>query len=121
MIEPKENLLELVVKRATDYALGMQHEEGYWFAPLDSNSTMEAEFLLLLNFLGIQDEKRQQKIVNHILKHQREDGSWALYFQGPGDLSTTVECYFALMLSGVNKDTPNMILAREFILTKGGI
>ncbi len=121
MIEPKRTLLDLVIKRATDYALSIQHQEGYWIAPLDSNSTMEAEFLLLLYFLGVHDEQRQQKIVNHILKNQQDDGSWPLYFQGPGDLSTTVECYFALMLSGVSKDAPNMVLAREFIIAKGGI
>ncbi len=121
MIEPKRTLLDLVIKRATDYALSIQHKEGYWLAPLDSNSTMEAEFLLLLYFLGIHDEPRQQKIVKHILKHQQEDGSWPLYFQGPGDLSTTVECYFALMLSGVSKEAPNMELAREFIIAKGGL
>ena len=82
---------------------------------------MEAEFLLLLYFLEVKNDKRQEKVVNHILKNQAEDGSWSLYFQGPGDLSTTVECYFALMLSGISKDAPNMQLARKFILMKGGL
>lgn len=120
MVEPKSSLLEISIKRATDYALSLQNEEGYWHAPLDSNSTMEAEFLLLMYFLGCKS-KHEQKIVNHILKQQLTDGSWPLYYQAPGDLSTTVECYFALMLYGIDKNAPNMQAAKQFILAQGGL
>lgn len=120
MVEPKINLLDINIKRAVDYALGLQKEQGFWHAPLDSNSTMEAEFLLLMYFLGV-NHPHQHKIIAHILKKQGLDGSWSLYYKAPGDLSTTVECYFALMLCGVAKEQPHMQAAKQFILANGGL
>ena len=87
-----------VLQRALNHALTIQHPCGYWLGRLDSNSTMEAEYLFLLHFLNQNDLKMKRKIIHHILKNQREDGTWGLYHHGPGDLSTTVECYFALKL-----------------------
>ncbi len=113
--------LQESIENAIDYAFSIQHEDGYWMGRLDSNSTMEAEYLMLLKFLGIDDLEQWQRVANHILSQQREDGTWAQYYQGPGDLSTTVECYFALKLAGISINTPRMRKAREFILAKGGL
>ena len=109
------------IKRATDYALAIQNKEGYWLGALDSNCTMEAEFLMLLYFLDVEQVALKTKVVQFILNHQQQNGSWPLYHQGPGDLSTTVECYFALMLAGISKETPNMQLAKAFIIANGGL
>lgn len=109
------------LKRAIHFALNMQQQEGYWVAPLDSNSTMEAEYLLFRYFLGIEDATKQRQLINHILSQQQDDGSWALYFQGPGDLSTTVECYFALLISGISKSDSRLQRAKTFILQSGGL
>lgn len=110
-----------ILQRGIQYAFDLQHQEGYWVAPLDSNSTMEAEYLLLMYFLGIKDPQKQQLLMNHILSQQQDDGSWALYFQGPGDLSTTVECYFALLIGGLEKADPRLQRAKMFILQSGGL
>jgi squalene-hopene/tetraprenyl-beta-curcumene cyclase len=60
-------------------------------------------------------------LANYILNKQRNDGSWGQYYGAPGDTSTSVECYFALKLSGVSPERPEMQKAREFILSKGGV
>ena len=39
----------------------------------------------------------------------------------PGDISTTVEAYFALKLAGVSADSEPLKKAREFILRAGGV
>ncbi len=101
--------------------LGIQYPDGYWWGELESNPTMEAEYLMLTYFLDAVDRERWRKIVNYILGRQREDGSWGQYFGAPGDLSTSVECYFALKLAGVSPDTQAMARARRFILSKGGV
>jgi squalene-hopene/tetraprenyl-beta-curcumene cyclase len=44
-----------------------------------------------------------------------------MYYGAPGDLSTTIECYFALKLAGTSPSTPTMVKARDFILANGGI
>ena len=61
---------------------------------------MEAEYLMLAFFLGRVDPERFRKVSNHILSRQRADGSWGQYYEAPGDVSTSVECYFALKLAG---------------------
>ena len=109
------------VERSQGYFARTQSPEGYWWGELESNSTMEAEYLMLTHFLGIGDVYTWRKLANHLLKTQREDGTWGQYYGSPGDLSTSVECYFALKLAGVSPDDPRMIKAREFILSKGGV
>ena len=109
------------VSRAQDYFARTQAPEGYWWGELESNSTMEAEYLMLTHFLGIGDEDTWRKLANQLLKTQREDGTWGQYYGSPGDLSTSVECYFALKLAGVSPDSHEMRRAREFILSKGGV
>lgn len=109
------------VSRSQEYFARAQSPEGYWWGELESNSTMEAEYLMLTHFLGIGDEDTWRKLANHLLKTQREDGTWGQYYGSPGDLSTSVECYFALKLAGVSLDDPRMVKAREFILSKGGV
>ena len=109
------------VSRSQRYFARSQAPEGYWWGELESNSTMEAEYLMLTHFLGIGDEDTWRKLANHLLKTQREDGTWGQYYGSPGDLSTSVECYFALKLAGISPDAPRMVKAREFILSKGGV
>ena len=82
---------------------------------------MEAEYLMLCHFTGRHDQERWRKICNYILSKQRSDGSWSQYYEAPGDVSTSVECYFALKLAGHSPDTEPLRKAREFILSKGGI
>jgi squalene-hopene/tetraprenyl-beta-curcumene cyclase len=120
----EQSLLEMVdgaIQSGHGYMLEIQHSDGYWWGELESNPTIEAEYLLLTQFLGAVDQTRWRKIANHLLKQQQEDGSWGQYYGGPGDLSTSVECYFALKLAGVSADDPAMVKARRFILLKGGI
>lgn len=44
------------VQRATDFLLARQDAQGWWKGDLDTNVTMDAEDLLLRQFLGIGDE-----------------------------------------------------------------
>ncbi len=113
--------IDAAITRTQDYLFGEQYKEGYWWGELESNPTMEAEFLLLNYFLGLNDPDRWHKLAKHILGQQRSDGTWSQYYGAPGDLSTTVECYFALKLAGISTDLPLMTKAREFILRKGGV
>lgn len=112
--------LQQTIHRAQNYALSIQHADGYWNGEVDSNATMEAETLMLNYFLGINDTETQNKLAARILELQHEDGTWGKYYDGPGELSTTIECYFALKLIGTEY-THQMKLARDFIIAKGGV
>ncbi len=99
----------------------IQHADGYWWAELEANATMASEHLLLEQFLGIGEPERWRKIANYLLGLQQADGSWPIYFGGPGDVSVTTEAYFALKLAGVDAAGDAMTRARGFILAHGGI
>jgi len=101
--------------------LSIQSPEGYWWGELEANVTIPAEYLMLEHFLGVADSKRWEKLSRYILRKQNADGSWPIYFGGPGDLSTTAEAYFALKLAGMSPDAPEMARAREFVLAHGGV
>ena len=113
--------LDRTIGRSQEHLLGIQYPDGYWWGELESNPTMEAEYLLLTHFLGVGDPERWRKLANYILGRQSSDGTWGQYYGAPGDLSTTTECYFALKLAGVSPEEPSMRRAREFILSAGGV
>jgi squalene-hopene/tetraprenyl-beta-curcumene cyclase len=113
--------LDACIDRAVEALLRMRHPDGYWWAELEANATMAAEHLLLEQFLGIGDEGRWRKIVAYLLRLQQPDGSWPIYYGGPGDVSVTTEAYFALKVAGVDPDSPAMKSAREFVRAHGGV
>ncbi|MEU4041104.1 squalene--hopene cyclase [Streptomyces antibioticus] len=109
------------VQRATAHLLARQDAEGWWKGDLETNVTMDAEDLLLRQFLGIRDEATTQATALFVRGRQREDGTWATFHGGPPDLSATVEAYVALRLAGDAPDAPHMALAAAWIRDRGGI
>src|SRR5437763_9644370 len=86
--------------RARDHLLSLQHDQGWWQGELETNVTMDAEDLLLREFLGIRTREQTEAAARWIASKQREDGTWANFYGGPGELSTTVGAYVALRLGG---------------------
>ena len=113
--------LDIAIENSRDFFFREQLPDGYWWAELESNCTITAEYIMLFHFMGIVDQERERKMANYLLSKQTAEGFWTIYFGGPGDLSTTVEAYFALKLAGYPADHPAMAKARSFILEKGGI
>ena len=113
--------LEQTIKLCQEYLLGQQYDEGYWWAELESNVTITAEYLLLTHIFDMRDQKRWDQIVNYLKSKQRPDGTWSIYYDGPPDLNCAVEAYFAMKLASVSPDEPFMRKAREFILSRGGV
>jgi squalene-hopene/tetraprenyl-beta-curcumene cyclase len=99
----------------------VQFPEGYWWAELESNVTITSEYVMLARLLGISIADTKNSIVKYLLKQQNKNGSWGLYYGDRGDLSTTIEAYFALKLLGENPESVPLVNARNFILKRGGI
>ncbi|MER7409034.1 squalene--hopene cyclase [Streptomyces cacaoi] len=112
---------ERTTARAVDHLLARQDEAGWWKGDLDTNVTMDAEDLLLREFLGIRDEKTTRAAARWIRSQQREDGTWATFYGGPGELSTTIEAYVALKLAGDEPEAPHMTKAAAWVRESGGI
>ena len=103
------------------HLLGLQDPRGWWIGELETNVTMDAEDLLLRHFLGILADSDLKETAVWIRSQQREDGTWANFYGGPGDLSTTVEAYVALRLAGDQPDAPHMRSAAAWITASGGL
>ncbi len=106
---------------AREHLLSLQDDAGWWKGELQTNVTMDVEDLLMRQFLGIRTPEETTRAARWIRSQQREDGTWATFHGGPGDLSTTVEAYTALKLAGDPSDSEHMITARAWILANGGI
>jgi len=121
MVGDGKSPLDKAIERTRDFFFREQLPDGYWWAELESNVTITSEYIMLFHFLGMVDKVRERKMARNILSKQSEDGSWAIWQGGEGEISATVEAYFALKLAGYSADSPEMQKARDFILSKGGI
>ncbi len=114
-------LVDSAIQKATRYLLENQYQEGYWWAELESNATITAQYMMLLFLLDQLDAERQRRMVRYLYGQQADNGSWGLYYGDGGELSTTIEAYFALKLAGEDPQCEAMRRARRFILQRGGI
>jgi squalene-hopene/tetraprenyl-beta-curcumene cyclase len=109
------------LNQATDHLIGLQDEQGWWKGELETNVTMDAEDLLLREFLGIRTAEQTQAAARWISSQRRPDGTWANSRGGPADLSTTIEAYVALRLADDSPDDDHMARTAGWIRDAGGI
>ena len=109
--------LDTAVERGAERLLSLQHPDGWWKGELESNATMIAQHLFLLHFLGLRDAETDRLLANELLARRRDDGTWSIWFEGPPDLSVTVEAYTALKLAGVDAGDAT----RDYIRRGGGV
>jgi squalene-hopene/tetraprenyl-beta-curcumene cyclase len=109
------------LERGTEYLCGLQHADGWWQGELETNVTMDAEDLLLREFLGIRTTEETQAAARWIRSRQRADGTWSNWHGGEPDLSTTIEAYVALRLAGDSQEASHMAKAAAWITDRGGI
>jgi hypothetical protein len=107
------------IHRAQAYLLAQQNLEGYWWAELEANVTLTAEYVMLHRILiaadprarfsnGKDREEQIRQMARYILREQRPHGGWELFYGDGGEISTTIEAYFALKLAGHSAGDPAM-------------
>jgi squalene-hopene/tetraprenyl-beta-curcumene cyclase len=111
--------VEGAVQRAVDALLNLQHPQGYWWAELESNVTITAEYLMLHRLLGL-PEHEFPRMAAYLLGQQLDNGGWSIWYGDGGEISTSVEAYLALKLAGLSSQEARMVKARDFILSRGG-
>ncbi|MEO1243861.1 MAG: squalene--hopene cyclase [Pseudomonadota bacterium] len=117
-----ERQLAASIDAAADWLSATQKPEGYWVGRLESNACMEAQWILALWFMGLEDHPLRARMTHGLKETQRPDGSWQIYHDAPaGDINTTVEAYAALRSMGMPKDDPAMRRAHQWIMSKGGL
>ena len=118
---PRLDAARLALERGRDRLLALQHAEGWWKGELETNVTIDSEDLFLRFHLGILEPRSTEATARWIRSKQREDGSWATFFGGPADVSTTVEAYVALRLAGDDAEAEHMRRAAGYVREAGGV
>jgi squalene-hopene/tetraprenyl-beta-curcumene cyclase len=116
-----ETSVDAALARASEALRRMQHADGWWKGELETNVTMDAEDLLMREFLGVRTGAQTEATARWIRAQQREDGTWATFHGGPPDLSTTIEAWLALRLAGDPLDATHMRAASKFVVDTGGV
>jgi squalene-hopene/tetraprenyl-beta-curcumene cyclase len=109
--------LDEAIDRGTRRLLDLQRPDGIWVGELESNVTMTAQHLFWHHVLGLRTPDLDRRIANELMARMRDDGTWSIWFEGPADLSTSIEAYVALCMCGVDPG-PN---ALAYIQREGGI
>jgi len=108
--------LDEAIDRGTRRLLELQRPGGIWVGELESNVTMTAQHLFWHHVLGLRTPELDRRIANELMARMRDDGTWAIWFEGPPDLSTSIEAYVALRMAGVDPGAK----ALAYIRREGG-
>src|ERR671938_331556 len=83
--------LDEAIDRGTRRLLELQRPDGIWVGELESNVTMTSQHLFWNHYLGLRTPDLDRRIANELLARMRDDGTWSIWFEGPPDLSTSIE------------------------------
>ncbi|HWW51391.1 MAG TPA: squalene--hopene cyclase [Verrucomicrobiae bacterium] len=113
--------VEQAVGRSVNWLLSAQAQEGYWWAELEADTTLESDYILYLHILGQLNSERVPKLANYIRERQLPDGGWNIFYGGPSELNATVKAYVALRLAGDRSTDAHMESAKQRIHHLGGL
>jgi squalene-hopene/tetraprenyl-beta-curcumene cyclase len=109
--------LDAAIERGTRRLLELQRPDGIWVGELESNVTMTAQHLFWHHYLDLRTPELDRRIANELIARRRDDGTWSIWFEGPPDLSTSIEAYVACRLAGVDPGPRSL----TYIQREGGI
>ena len=112
--------LHRAIERTRTVLLDRQQSDGHWVGELQGDTILESEYILLMAFLGRENDPKVTKAARYIQKQQMPEGGWNNYPDGPADLSVSVKAYFALKIAGHDAELDYMRRARHIIRGLGG-
>ncbi|WP_408011687.1 squalene--hopene cyclase [Pseudalkalibacillus sp. A8] len=115
--------IEREMNRIISILLRDQAHDGSWNYAFETGIATDTYMIILLRSFEINDERLIQALVRRIINNQDQNGGWKLFHDAEGgDLSSTIQAYYALMYSGyLHKYDPRIVAAKNFIIEKGGI
>jgi squalene-hopene/tetraprenyl-beta-curcumene cyclase len=119
--EQTEARVQRAVERAARHLLNAQEREGYWWAELEADTTLESDYIPYLHVLGRGKSDKIPKLAKYVRERQLPDGGWNIFYGGPAELNATVKAYVALRLAGDAASAPHMESAKRKIHELGGL
>ena len=108
-------------EKAAGYLSSLQKPDGHWVAELEGDCILESEFILLMAFLGRENDPKCLAAAQYLLEHQNSEGGWAQFPGGPSEISGSIKAYFALKITGLAATDSRMEMARLRCLALGGV
>jgi len=108
------------VAKAAAWLLDRQGEDGHWRGPLEGDTILESEYIIILAWAGRLTRPEVAACARRILREQLPSGGWAIYPGGPVDVSASVKAYLALKVMGHDASSPALARARVAIRMAGG-
>ena len=124
------NLAAVDAIRKTSYALlQRQSKEGFWWADLRADSTLESDYIMMELWLhppidGVWNPPTRAKVeraVDAILARQLDDGGFNIYWGGPSEVNASIKAYFALKVAGIPATDARMQRLCSRIRELGGL
>ncbi|RNB87755.1 squalene--hopene cyclase [Brevibacillus fluminis] len=117
------NNVEPEISRLIAYFQQNQATDGSWRFCLENSPLTDAYMIILLRTLDVPDEQSIARLAARIASMQQPDGCWRLFpDETAGNLSITVESYYALLYAGYYQKTdPAMRAAFQYIRQNGGL
>ncbi|KAK8850780.1 squalene-hopene cyclase [Apiospora arundinis] len=109
------------LEKAVQFSFDHQREDGHWVAEVSSDATFTAQYVMFKYSVGLDLKSDGDAIKLWLLNDQKEDGSWGLAPELPGNVSTTTEAYLALKILGVSAEEKAMLKASDFMQANGGV
>ena len=117
------------IRKAASCLLQRQHPEGFWWADLRADSTLESDYIMMELWFhppvdGVWNPPSRPQIeraIASILGRQLDDGGFNIYLHGPSEINASIKAYFALKVAGIPASDPRMQKLRARILDLGGL
>ena len=75
-VDPGQPSLSGALQKARQCLLSLQKPDGHWCGELQGDTILESEYILLMAFLGRDQEERIRKAARYIVSQQRPGGAW---------------------------------------------
>jgi squalene-hopene/tetraprenyl-beta-curcumene cyclase len=102
------------------WLVSRQAADGHWRGPLEGDTILESEYILILAWAGRLDRPEIPGAARRILAQQLPTGGWAIHPAGGIDVSASVKAYLALKLVGHDPLGEPLSRARRAIEEAGG-
>ena len=131
-LQVKESLSSAAVDavgKVSAALLQRQTAEGFWWADLRADTTLESDYILMQLWLHPPvsgkweppTRPQVERAVHSIFSRQLPDGGFCIYEHGPAEVSASIKAYLALKVAGISPDDYRMTMLRERILELGGL